>query len=188
MKTLETIQQLNKAAKIICAIIHGFCVAGVIASIIGIICLAVIPDGFKIGGVTIYSIIENSDKISLVECYTTMIVAIIVCLGFGILCKLGEKTFENELSIGTPFSYDVSKGYFKFGILTICIPLAVIIAADIVITIIENIYNEAFDINLDDISSVGIGLMFIIISIICKYGAEMSDNKTINTESEEENE
>ena len=58
-KTLKTIQTLSKIAKVLCTIAFIFSLIGAIGCAVGIIVLAVIPDGFKLGDVTIHGLIEK---------------------------------------------------------------------------------------------------------------------------------
>lgn len=60
-KTLRIIQKLTKVGTILSRIIAICCIIGAIGCIVGIVSIAALDlDTFKIGGVTIHSIIEKS--------------------------------------------------------------------------------------------------------------------------------
>ena len=108
-KTLKTIQTLSKVAKILCTIVFIFSLIGAIGCTVGIIALAVIPDGFNLGGTTIHGIIEKSGGVNLGTCYAAMGMGAVLCVGECVLAKFAKCYFVNELEAGTPFTYDGAK-------------------------------------------------------------------------------
>lgn len=101
-----------------------------------------------------------------------MIVAIILCLGEAILAKYSEHYFNREPIDGTPFNIDGANELKRLGILTICIPLITQILSEIV----NGITKETSTLSLDCSGSIMLGLMFIVLSIVCRYGAETLKN------------
>lgn len=180
MKTLKTIQTLSKIGKIISRIIFIFCLIGGIGCIVGIISLAVIPDGFRLGGVTIHSMIEKNAEISMGTCYTAMAVGIVFCAGEAVLCKIAENYFKNEFAAGTPFTFDGAKELMRLGICTICIPIGTAVISGIVYGIISSVFSGVADYNISNFTSVGLGVMFIIMSLLCRYGAEITHNERVS--------
>lgn len=180
MKTLKTIQTLSKIGKIISKIIFIFCLIGGIGCFVGIISLAVIPDGFKLGGVTIHSMIKKNAEISIGTCYAAMAVGIVLCAGEAVLCKLAEKYFKNELAAGTPFTFDGAKELMLLGICTICIPIGTAVISGIVYGIMSSIFSGVADYSFSNTTSVGLGVMFIVISLLCRYGAEITQNEGVS--------
>ena len=53
-------------------------------------------------------------------------------------------------------------------ILTVCIPLITIIIAEVV----NEIMKETSTLSLDCSGSILLGMMFVVLSIVCRYGAE----------------
>ncbi|MBQ7714987.1 MAG: hypothetical protein IJT70_03850 [Clostridia bacterium] len=178
MKTLNTIQKLSKLGKILSKIIFVFCLVGGILCVVGIIGLALIPDGIKLGGVTIRGLIEKNADISVGTCYAAMAVGIVFCAGEAVLCKFAERYFKNELKAGTPFTFDGAKELMRLGILTICIPVGTTIIAEIVYQIMKHSFSDVVGFDLGGSISVGLGIMFIVTSLICRHGAEISQGKT----------
>jgi len=180
MKTLKKIQTLSKIGKIISKILFIFCLIGGIGCFVGIISLAVIPDGFKLGGVTIHSMIEKNAEISMGTCYTAMAVGVVLCAGEAVLCKLAEKYFKNELAAGTPFTFDGAKELMRLGICTICIPIGTAVISGIVYGIMSSIFSGVADYSFSNATSVGLGVMFIVMSLLCRYGAEITQNEGVS--------
>lgn len=174
MKTLNTIQTLSKIGKILSKIAYICCIIGAVGCAVGMASLAFADTGIlKIGGVTIYGLMVNRAGIDLNSLYPSLAAAMLVCIGQMVVAKFAEKYFSNELTAGTPFTLDGAKELLRLGILTICVPLGAQIAAEIVSAILAAILHcgEAF--NMGDISSVALGVMFIVASFLCRYGAEV---------------
>lgn len=175
MKTLNTIQTLSKVGKVLCRIIFVFCLVGFIGSIVGIICLACIPEGIRIGGVTIKGLIEQSAEISMGTCYASMAVAIVLCAGEAVLCKLAEHYFTKELEAGNPFTFDGAKELIRLGIWTICIPIITAVIAAVVYAVMEHVFTDVSAMDIGGSVSVGLGVMFIISGLLCRYGAGLRE-------------
>ena len=177
MKTLNTIQTLSKIAKIICKIVFILCLVGGIGCLVGILCLAFIPEGFKLGGVTVHSMIDNSAEVTMGAAYTGMAVGVIQCAGEAVLCKFAERYFKNELAAGTPFTFEGAKELMRLGILTISISIGTTILAAIVYQIMIHFFDGVAKIDLSNGVSVGIGIAFIIMSLLCRHGAEIQQGE-----------
>ena len=174
MKSLKTIQTLAKIGKVISKIIFILSIVGGVSSIVGIISLACIPEGIRIGGTTIYGLIEKSAEMNIGSMYVYMTVAAVFCAGEAVLCKFAERYFKNELAAGTPFTFEGAKELLRLGILTICIPIGTAIIAGIVYAVMSLSFNVVGDMNLSNGASVGMGIAFIIVSVIFRYGAELT--------------
>ena len=65
------------------------------------------------------------------------------------------------------------------GILTICLPIGTQIIAEIIHAVIEQAMQDVAPLRLDSAGSVALGVMFIVMSLICRYGADMyEESKT----------
>lgn len=177
MKTLNTIQTLSKIGKILSKIIYICCIIGVAGCVVGIVSLPFADTGIlKIGCVTIYGLIVNRAGIDLNSLYSLMSGAMIVCIGPAVTAKFAERYFSHELTAGTPFTFDGAKELFRLGIITICVPLGSMIMAQIISSIVAEFIGcgEAFKLEGGD--SVALGVMFLFMSLLCKYGAECKEN------------
>ena len=163
-------------------IIFIFCVIGFVGCIVGIISLACIPEGLKLGGTTIKGLVEPSPKANLGNYYTIMAAGAVLCAGEAVLCKLAQRYFKHELEAGTPFTYEGAKELIRLGIFTICIPIATAIITGIVYGIMTSVFGVTPNLNLNNFVSIGLGVMLIIAGLLCRHGAEVSDKDAENTE------
>ena len=175
-KTLNTIQTVAKIGKILSTIAYVFCLVGGICCIVGIACVG-IPGSIKIGGVTIHSMIDNLQGLSLETCYTAMAMGLIVCASICVVAKMSERYFKNELAAGTPFTAEGASELLRLGICTICIPLGAIVAAEACNAIASHCLANVAEINIDGGAPIVLGVAFIIMSLVCKSGTEMQETR-----------
>lgn len=65
----------------------------------------------------------------------------------------------------------------RLGILAICIPLGTQMIAEIVYAVMEQMLHGVAPFQLDHYSSVALGVMFIVMSLVCRYGAKLREEK-----------
>lgn len=109
-----------------------------------------------------------------------LVAGIIICIGEAVLARFAENYFKKELKDGTPFTLSGAKSMMRLGILTMCIPVVVEILIEIAYIIMKNVLTGVGEVNVDMNISFGIGIMFIVTSLICRYGAEQLGNKDTN--------
>lgn len=171
-KTIDTIQKLFKVGRVISRIVFVACLVGAIVSFTGILCLAMIPDGFRIGGMTLRGIIATSQNMSMGAAYLAAAVAMVFCASESFLGRMAARYFSNELQAGTPFTQDGAKELIRLGIFNIVIPIAAVAVMAIIYAIIHASYPDLADLRIDNLAGVGIGVMMIVTGLICRYGAE----------------
>ena len=132
---------------------------------------------FKLGGVTIHSIIENEAGMSLPTLYASMAVGLLFCGAEAVLCKFAEAYFKHELADGDPFTLRGAKELLRLGILTVAIPLGTVIVCSIGVAIADNMVPGIDKLSTGEFSSVGLGVMMIVLSLFCRYGAERNEGK-----------
>ena len=181
MKSLKTIQVLAKVGRILSKIIFILCIVGFCGCIVGILSLALGLESFKIGDVTIRGLIEEKAEISMATLYAAMAVGIVYCAAEAVLCKYSETYFKNELADGTPFTQRGAKELKRLGIIVIVVSLCVGTVCAIGLAIAHRAYPEIAKLPLESIGSVGIGIMMLIASLLCRYGAELREGKTEET-------
>ena len=62
----------------------------------------------------------------------------------------------------------------RLGVLTICIPAGTTLLTIIARAVIAEVCGEIADLRLDCGESIALGVMFLIASLLCRYGAETS--------------
>ena len=177
MNTLKTIQTLSKIGRILSKIVYICCLVGFCGCIIGIVSLGLGGEVFKLGGVTIHSIIDSHSHMSMPALYTAMAVGIVLCAAEAVLSKFAELYFKNELADGTPFTMRGAKELMRLGILTIAIPLGTGIVCSIGVAIADNVFPGIDKLSIGEFSSVGLGVMMIVLSLFCRYGAELKEGR-----------
>ena len=177
MKTLNTIQTLSKIGKILSVIIFVFCIVGFCFCVAGIICLAAGVEAFKLGEITVKSLIAEQAEASVPTLYAAMVVGLLYCAGEAVVCKFAEAYFKHELADGQPFTLRGAKEMLRLGILTIVIPLGVSILGSIGVAVAKNATEEVGKLSFSGYTSVGLGIALIITSLIFRYGAEQTGLK-----------
>lgn len=178
MESLKTIQTLSKLGKVFSKILFICCIIGVVSCVVGMMSLPFgDTKGLKIGGMTIHGFIEQRAGMYVNSLYPLMSGALIACIGRAVTAKFAEVYFANELAAGTPFTASGAKELLRLGIITISVPLGTLILAQIISGVIAEFLQcgEAF--NLDGGDSVALGVMFIVMSLLCYYGAEVTGEK-----------
>ena len=180
MKTLQTIQTLSKVGKILSKIVFVCCIVGFCFCVVGIVGVALGTPTLKLGGVTIDSLLQNEEGKTVGTLYAYMAAGAIVCIGEGVLAKFAEKYFHRELEDGTPFTLDGAKDLLQLGVLSICLPVGAQAAAQIVYKILAKMMEGVEPPDLEAAGSIAVGVLILILSLVCRYGAELNENK--NTE------
>ena len=173
-KTLHAIQVLSKIGKIFSKIVMICCIVGFGLCIAGLLGVAAGGEILKLGGVTIKGIIGNTAGLSEGALYAAMAVGMVLCAGEAVLAGFAAHYFDRELADGTPFTFGGAKELLRLGILAICIPIGTEIVAAIVRSVISGLFSGVAELSLDPASSVSIGVMFILMSLLCRHGAELS--------------
>ncbi len=178
MKTLTAIQTLARIGRVICKVIFVCCIVGFCLCLAGVFSLVLGAETFKLGGVTVRGLIENNADMSLPAVYASLIVGAILCAAECVICKQAEKYLQNELADGTPFTLRGANELMRLGVLTAAVSLGAVILCSIGLSIANNAYPGLDQISLGEYSCVGIGLAMIVLSLLCRCGAEMLEEKS----------
>ena len=169
--SLQTIQTLAKIAKVLCKIVFVFCIVGAVGCLLGICSLALgITGALKIGGVTIHGLIEQNAGVTLGTMYASMAAGLILCTAEAFLAEIAGNYFRHVLEVGTPFTTQGADELKRLGIWTIVLPLVAAIVAAVIYA--------AFDlpqgsVEWSNLTSLGLGIVLILASLIFRYGAEL---------------
>ena len=177
-KTLGTIQKLAKVGKVLSKVVFIICiVAGSLITVGGILYAVAGDVVMRIGGITIYNLIrdEVSVEIGPVTVAVAMAVGVIACAAEAVLARFAELYFRRELEDGTPFTLRGAAELKRLGILAIAIPAGTSLLASIVRTVIEAVMAGASSWHIGFRVSLGMGIMLLILSLFCRYGAERQD-------------
>ena len=177
MKTLNIIQKLSKIGKVLSRIVFIFCIIGFCGCIVGILSMVLGAPTLKIGGVTLKSILSIEAGVTTGTAYAAMAAGMILCAGKAVLAKFAEHYFKRELADGTPFDLGGAKELMRLGILAICIPIGAQMIAEIVYAVMEQTLHGVAPFQIGHSTCVELGVMFIVMSLVCRYGAELREGK-----------
>lgn len=177
-KTLKTIQTISKVCMVISKIVFIVSIVGASMCGVGILCLGLgYTTALNLAGINIYGLINAESEMSVAGIYVHMVIAAIAC-GLQIaMAKLCELYFRHELEAGTPFTFEGAKELKKVGICLISISLGGIVGIAIIYAIASNFIPNIGEMNADNITAVGTGIILLIVSCLCKYGAELNEAK-----------
>ena len=181
-KTLHTIQKLAKLGKVLSTIVFVLSIVGAAGCIVGAVCWELFGN-FEIkvlGGITIHNIVESETGLVGGGVYTACATGFVLILGEVFLAKFAQRYFKHELEAGTPFTLEGAKELKSLGIKAIVIPLISYAAASIVFAIMSRFLQMGggeFKVELT--IDLGLGIMFIVGSLLCKLGAQQSGEKKL---------
>lgn len=173
MKTLKTIQTLSKVGKIFSKIVTVCCVIGVIGCAVGSVAMLIGMKAVKIGGRTLESILSTEAGVYTGTIWAAIAVGAILCIGEFFVAQMACRYFDHELQAGTPFTADGAKELLHLGISCIWIPIVALVLAQVAQEVIAHFMANVELIAIDGYQHVGLGVVFIVTSLLCRYGAEL---------------
>lgn len=178
-KTLKTIQKISSISKTLSKVLFILTTVASILCLAAYICFVAGVDKIAdLGNIQIYGLLGNTENLVKGEIMAKLAAGFIITTAEAVLCRFSQKYFENELVVGTPFTFEGAKEIRRLGILSIAVPIGSYIVADIIAAVICNLTGvEKVVLDVDNGGAVTIGIMFIIMSLIFKYGAELKENK-----------
>lgn len=177
MKTLNTIQIFSKIGKILSKIVYICCIVGICGCALGAFAMFIGAETLKLGGMTLHSILETEANVSVGTIIAAIVVGMILCIGEYVISRMAYRYFKNELNAGTPFTEDGAKELLHLGVSVIWIPIVTAVLAQVAQGVIAQFMDNVEKLNLDGFDSVTLGVMFIFMSLLCKYGAECKENR-----------
>lgn len=175
MKSMNTIQKLCGVLRVFARIAYYVAMVGAIISVVGIISFALIPNGLTFGNVTIRSLMGNTADYSAATCYTAAAVALILCVSEFFPAMYAVRYFDHELAAGTPFTIEGANELKLLGIRTIAFSLGGVIIASVFYGIMKAVFGDVAEVDFGRINSIGIGLAFLVASLLCRAAAEQRD-------------
>ena len=174
MRSLKTIQKLSSLGSILSKIAFVLSVVGFCGCIAGLIGLRFGSDAvLKLGNIRLHGLIANEYGRAAES------VAAALCGWEAVLAKFAECYFKNELRAETPFTLAGAKELQRLGILALAIPLGSSLLGSIAEGLAAGLLNTetatAAELYFDNEASLVLGLMFLLGSLLCRYGAEQKE-------------
>ena len=180
MKSLKAIQVISKIGMILSKIVFICCCVGFGCCIISVPFLAGSAEILKFGDFNLHGLIEKEAGMSLGSMYNAIVIAAIACACEAVLAKFAEVYFKRELRAGTPFTLGGAKELLRLGILSLAIPAGYSVIVSVWQSIAVCVFENVEKIGAGSLGSFSFGVMFIIGSLLCRYGAELAEKKSIH--------
>jgi len=176
-KTLATLQTVAKIGKIISNILFVCSLVAAGLCVLSLMSLATGLQQFSEADLqSFYGLIEEASSLSLPSLYGVLSAGVILTLGEAALSWFAMQYFRRELLAGTPFTLAGAKEMQRLGILALVIPLAAQILAGLVLSSFQQVLPGAEPLTLDSQFSLAPGISFLILSLLCRYGAQLRNS------------
>ena len=185
--TLKTVQTIFKVGRIISKIAFICCVIGCVGCLLGAIGLVAGFESLKLGGITVRGLIVQGTGMSMGTMCTAVSVAAVFCGCEAVAAKMAETYFQNELAAGTPFTFEGANELKFLGILNLAISLGMIVFTAIVYAAVRlcGIYPPE-GMNWEAGTGIRTGLFLLLLSVVFRYGAELSSQMKANISERQE--
>lgn len=177
MKTLNIIQTLSKIGKILSKIVYICCIAGICGCVLGTVAMLAGAEVIKLNGMTLHSFLKTEAGVNTGTIWLSIVGGLMLCIGEFFVSRMAYVYFENELKAGTPFTSDGAKELLHLGISIIWIPIASSVLSQVAQSVITQFMQDAEKLNSGVGDNVTIGVMFIVMSLLCRCGAECCEKK-----------
>lgn len=177
MNSLKPIQIIAKILKILAQIAFVFSIIGAVFSLAGTITLFCVSEDSALWQKLIDISDNSAYTLSLARC--TCLSSIFTCTIYAVLCGFAKKFYADELAAGTPFDRTICKQMLSHGI--------IFISLSVLSVIIQAIIFACFGLESAHSNAAGFsgGIGFIILWLICRYGADVKDVADKNLAKEE---
>ena len=183
MKSLKAIQVLSKIGRILSIIARVCCMIGGITCAVCACLLAVYGEkAISIAKDNANQINDEQARQIIEKLTNPMMITVIAigaafCFAGAVVARFAQNYFKHELEDGTPFTMRGAKELMRLGIIYIAVNLGVSIIAGTVFAIFSKSIETTDKLEFQGMS-IGLGIVFIIVSLICRYGAELTEGKT----------
>ena len=168
---------IAKVGKIVCKVLSVCCIVAFCLCIVAIIGLSLGVPVIRLGSFTLESILSDNAGLSKGAMLASCCSGALFCAAEGILTSFAARYLDRELADGTPFTTDGAKTLMQLGILTICLPIGARVIAEIMWAAIPALAAEAGAAQMEMPDSVVAGLLLIVLSLVFRYGAELTSGK-----------
>lgn len=183
MEKLETIQKLAKTGKILSKIAFIFSIVGLVCSLIGLLGVMFLQDEM-LKNTELAKFMQTNGK-TLGDLYAEIVIAIVSC-GVEIYVSYeAEKYFKLQLEEKTPFTEKCSKNILRLGVIVLVSGIATALLNVIIALIFAKTMGMSYEYSAD-VNGIGLGIAFLIMSVIFDYGSHVLIEKK-NSEENQKN-
>ena len=185
MKSLKAIQTLSKVGKIISKIVYICCMVGFIGCAVGLVAILIGGNVLVMDDATLNDVL-NSEAVSMGTALASLIAGLILCAGEYVVARMAYRYFDHELTAGTPFTFEGATELMRLGIFVICINIVSAVLAQVAQGVISAMMENVEALTLESGDSVALGVMLIVMSVFCRYGAELVANQAAKGQNSDE--
>lgn len=178
MKSLKTIQSLSKLGKILSKIMFICCIVGICGCLVGALGMLLGDWAVKIRGMTLHSFLQTEAGVLSGTIWAAILTGILLCAGELVVSRMACRYFTHELAAGTPFTQEGAKELLRLGVYAVAVPVGTTVLAQIACELVQQFAPEAQKLHLDGSDGITLGVMFIVLSLFCRYGADLQSSPT----------
>ena len=175
MKSLQTIQKICKIFQTLTKIAMILCFVGSGLLLLGLICGIVIASTGAVIAGNMETLYRLTSSASFFEMVGALLTEFMLTLTDAILFLHAYRYFSAEQADGTPFSHRGADLMKCLGITLIVLPAVAAILAGVLCGIFR--LSQNIEIDLSNGTSLIMGIMLILVSVILRYGADLEVNK-----------
>ena len=175
MKSLQTIQKTCKVFQALSKIAMILCFVGSGLLLLGLICGIVISSTGAVIAGNMETLYRLTSSASFFEMVGSLLAEFVLTLTDALLFFHAWKYFSAEQADGTPFSHRGADLMKRLGIMLIALPAVATILVGVLHGIFDMTQIEASDVGNG--TSVMMGIMLILVSVILRYGADLEANR-----------
>ena len=172
MKSLSHIMRFTKLGQVLSRIVFILSVVGAAACAVGII-LALAANDMVIAGKSLEQIYSMAPGIDTRGLLASLIGATAFFIIEILLSHAAAEYFTNVLKAGTPFTMAGAKELRKLGVKSIIHPFLEIIVDILVGVIFTRESSFLLELEFGDGGIIALGIMMIMMSFFCEYGAAL---------------
>lgn len=184
MEKLETIQKLAKVGKVLSKIAFVFSIVGLVGSLIGLLGVMFLQD-VMINNSEFAEFMQTKGK-TLGDLYAEILIAIVSCSVEIYVAYEAEKYFKLQLEEKTPFTEKCSKNILRLGVIVLISGIATALLNAIIALIFAKTMGMSYEYSAD-VNGIGLGIAFLITSVIFGYGSHVLNENKNSEENQKEN-
>lgn len=168
---LTTVQRLHGLGRILSTVVF---VISIIALITLLTATGVLHNAIK-GGKTAEGVFGDGAAVTLESLYGLSAALAVFAMGEISLSRYALGYFTLELVMGTPFNEECAHKLKNLGFLTIAVTVLECICSSVLYSAIEKKYGNMPSLEPRATGGVVLGLMFLVLSLFCRYGSELEE-------------
>ncbi len=180
-KTLHTIQVITKIGLVIARVVWivatvsiGLSVAAMIAVACGWTDLVA-----QLGAIKIYGLVKTDGAVTTNQAYLLLVAVVLLLTGVAVMAWFTARYFARQVRVATPFTMTNAQGLQKLGLIWLIGSVLTSAVVSGVVWGMSVAWHTTINFNDSVDGGVILGVMFLVLSLFCRYGAEKVGNTAI---------